>query len=193
MKIRSYTITKFDEPSNSSVNEVAVIQINIDEHQKSRTFFYIVFKRVFYNLILGLSWMKQNKVILNADEVFLTIEFTETIIQNRKASVEIEFNYVMMSVIFFMNLIQKKKKKQKKIEVFSVSMINIEEALTSWKKTNSRTILFDHYYKFFNVFNHTMTEKLSLLKEEGTDHQIKCYVLIWDALNIKAKGLCLLI
>ncbi len=55
MKIRSYTITKFDEPSDSSVNKVAVIQINIDEHQKSRTFFYIVFKRVFYNLILGLS------------------------------------------------------------------------------------------------------------------------------------------
>ncbi len=75
--------------------------------------------------------MKQNKVILNADEVFLTIELTETIIQNRKASVEIEFNHVMMSVTFFMNLIQKKKEKQKKIEVFSVSMINIEKALTS--------------------------------------------------------------
>jgi len=173
MKIRPCTITKFDEPSDSSVNKVAVIQINIDEHQKSRTFFYIVFKRVFYNLILGLSWMKQNKVILNADEVFLTIEFTETIIQNRKASVEIEFNHVMMSVTFFMNLIQKKKEKQKKIEVFSVSMINIEKVLTSWKKTNSRTILFDHYHKFLNVFNHTMTEKLSLLREEGTDHQIK--------------------
>ncbi len=49
---------KFDEPSNLSVNEVAVIQINIDEHQKSRTFFYIVFKLAFYNLILGLLWMK---------------------------------------------------------------------------------------------------------------------------------------
>jgi len=32
------------------------------------------------------------------------------------------------------------------------------------------TILFDNYYKFSNVFNHTMTEKLSLLKEKGTDY-----------------------
>ena len=40
MKIRPHTITEFDEPSNSSVNEVAVVQINIDRHQKSRTFFY---------------------------------------------------------------------------------------------------------------------------------------------------------
>ncbi len=55
MKIRPCMITEFDEPSGSSVNEVAVIQIDIDRHQKSRTFFYIVFKLAFYDLILGLS------------------------------------------------------------------------------------------------------------------------------------------
>ncbi len=55
MKIRSYMITEFNESSNLSVNEVVIVQINIDEHQKSRTFFYIVFKLAFYNLILSLS------------------------------------------------------------------------------------------------------------------------------------------
>jgi len=55
MKIRSHMITEFNEPLNSSVNEVAVIQIDINRHQKSRTFFYIVFKLAFYNLILSLS------------------------------------------------------------------------------------------------------------------------------------------
>jgi len=55
MKIRPCTITEFDEPSDSSVDEVIIIQININRHQKSRTFFYIVFKIVFYNLILDLS------------------------------------------------------------------------------------------------------------------------------------------
>ena len=55
MKIRPHTITEFDEPSNSSVNEVAVVQIDINKHQKSRTFFYIVSKIAFYDLILGLS------------------------------------------------------------------------------------------------------------------------------------------
>ncbi len=73
-------ITEFDESSNSSVNEVAVVQIDIDRHQKSKAFFYIVSKLAFYNLILGLSWMKQNEIILNADRAFLTIKFTETII-----------------------------------------------------------------------------------------------------------------
>jgi len=55
MKIRSHMITEFNESSNSSVNEVAVIQIDINRHQKSRAFFYIVFKLTSYNLILGLS------------------------------------------------------------------------------------------------------------------------------------------
>jgi len=52
-------------------------------------------------------------------------------------------------------------------------MINIKKVLTSQKMTDSRTILFDHYHEFLNVFNHTMTEKLPLLREEDTDHQIK--------------------
>jgi len=117
--------------------------------------------------------MKQNEIILNADRVFLTIEFTETIVQNREASAESEFNYVMMSATFFSNLVQKKEEKQKKIEVFSVSMINIKKALTSQKKTDLRTILSNHYHEFLNVFDCTMTEKLPFLREEDTDHQIK--------------------
>jgi len=75
-----------------------------------------------------------------------------------------------MSAMFFTNLIQKKEEKQKKIEVFSVSMINIKKALTSRKKTDLRTILSDHYYEFLDVFNCTMTKKLLPLREEDTDH-----------------------
>jgi len=52
-------------------------------------------------------------------------------------------------------------------------MINIEKALISQKKTDPRTILSDHYHKFLNVFDCTMTEKLSPLREEDADHQIK--------------------
>ncbi len=98
------------------------------------------------------------------------IEFTETIIQNRKASAESEFNHVIMSATFFTNLVQKKEKKQKKIEVFLISMTDIEKVLISQKKTDLRTILSDYYHEFLNVFDHMMTEKLSFLREEDTDH-----------------------
>jgi len=117
--------------------------------------------------------MKQNEIILKADRVFLMIEFTETVVQNKKASAKDKFNYIMMSAMFFSNLIQKKEKKQKKIEVFSASIINIKKALTSQKKTDLRTILLSHYHEFLNVFDHMMTEKLSLLREEDINHQIE--------------------
>ena len=55
IKIKPCTITKFNESSNSVVNEVTVVQIDIDSHQKSRTYFYIVLKLTFYDLILDLS------------------------------------------------------------------------------------------------------------------------------------------
>ncbi len=55
MKIKPCTITEFDKPSGLSVNEVVVVQIDINRHQKLRAFFYIVFKLAFYDLILSLS------------------------------------------------------------------------------------------------------------------------------------------
>jgi len=117
--------------------------------------------------------MKQNEIILKANRVFLMIEFTETVIQNRKASAEGKFNHIMMLTTFFSNLIQKKEEKQKKIEVFSVSIIKIKKVLTLQKKTNLRTILLSHYHEFLDVFDHTMTEKLPFLRREDTDHQIE--------------------
>jgi len=144
--------------------------------------------------------MKQNKIILNADRAFLTIEFTETIVWNRKASAENEFNHVMMSAMFFTNLIWKKEEKQKKIEVFLISMINIKKALTSQKKTDLRTILSDYYHKFLNVFDHMMTEKLLPLREEDINHQIelkevnrKESKVLWDSLyNMTREKLLML-
>ena len=55
IKVKPHTIIRFNESSNSVVNEVTVIQIDIDSHLKSRTYFYVVSKLTFYNLILGLS------------------------------------------------------------------------------------------------------------------------------------------
>jgi len=52
-------------------------------------------------------------------------------------------------------------------------MTDVKKVLTSQKKTNLRTILSDHYHEFLNVFDRMMTEKLSLLKEKDTDHQIE--------------------
>ena len=57
--------------------------------------------------------------------------------------------------------------------MFLINIINIEKVLISQKKTDLRIILFSNYYEFLNVFDYIMTEKLSFLREEDTDYQIK--------------------
>jgi len=72
--------------------------------------------------------------------------------------------------------------------------------LTSQKKTDSRTILFDHYHEFLDVFDCTMTEKLSFLREKDTDHQIELKEIdekeskvLWGSLyNMMRKKLLML-
>jgi len=73
--------------------------------------------------------MKQNEMILNVDNVFFTIRFTEIFIQNRKVFIKNDFNYLIILTASFTNLIQKKEKKLKKIKMFLVSIIDIEKVL----------------------------------------------------------------
>jgi len=65
----------------------------------------------------------QNEIVLNADNVFLIIEYTRIFTQNQKVSTKNDFNYLIILTTFFINLVQKKKKKQKEIEMFLISII----------------------------------------------------------------------
>ncbi len=79
-------------------------------------------------------------------------------------------------------------------------MTDIERVLISQKKTDSRTILSDHYHEFLDVFDHIMTEKLPLLRKEDTYHWIelkeideKELKVLWDSLyNMTRKELLVL-
>ncbi len=181
MKINPHTVTGFDGPSDSSVDEVAIVQIDIDGHKESRAFFYIVPKIASYDLIVGLPWMKQNKVIMDAGNASLTIGTTGTYVRNRAVTAKDDFNHLMVSATSFTNLVRKKeKKKQGEIEVFLASMADIEKALSSKKRSDPQTKLPGHYHDFLDVFDRTMAEKLPSLRGEGTDHRIKLHVYLVD-------------
>lgn len=95
MKINPRTVTGFDGPSGSSVDEVAIVQTDIDGNKESRTFFYIVPKIGSYDLIVGLPWMKQNEVIMDAGNASLTIGTTGSYVQNRAVTAKDDFNHLM--------------------------------------------------------------------------------------------------
>jgi len=79
-------------------------------------------------------------------------------------------------------------------------MTDIEKVIISQKKTDLRTILFDHYHEFLNTFDYMMTEKLPFLREEDIDHWIELKKIdekeskvSWDSLyNITKEKLLVL-
>jgi len=88
-------------------------------------------------------------------------------------SIKDTFSHLIILTVSFINLIQKKEKKQKKIEMFLINIVDIEKVLILRKKIDSKILLLKQYYKFLNVFNYIMTEKLLLLREKEMNYYIK--------------------
>ncbi len=88
-------------------------------------------------------------------------------------SIKDTFSHLIILTVSFINLIQKKEKKQKKIEMFLINIVDIEKVLILRKKIDSKILLLKQYYKFLNVFNYIMTEKLLLLREKEMNYHIK--------------------
>jgi len=57
--------------------------------------------------------------------------------------------------------------------VFSISIANIEKALTVQKETDPRTKLPEYYSKFLSIFDYLEAEKLLLLYGPGTNYTIE--------------------
>jgi len=67
----------------------------------------------------------------------------------------------------------KRKYKGQRVEVFSVSIANIEKALIVQKETNPYMKLPEYYSKFLSIFNYLEAEKLLPLRGPGTNYTIK--------------------
>ncbi len=63
-----------------------------------------------------------------------------------------ESNAIQISATAFTHW-TRKKKQEKNVEIFSVSLANIEKTLKLKKHTNSRDKLLKHYHEFLRVFD----------------------------------------
>ena len=77
----------------------------------------------------------------------------------------------LISATAYLTLIQRQQK-QGKLQVFSVSMADIQKALSLRKNMNLTTKLSTHYHKFLKVFDCTEADKLPPLRGERVNHSI---------------------
>jgi len=147
-------LTGFDAPSSDTVNQVAILSMDIDGHREEQAFCYIVPKIASYDMILGLPWMTMQDVRLNAPQSECMIMSSNTLVRNRARTPDLTIDCVAVSAAAF-NMIARRRKTKDNTEVFSASMADIQKALAVRSKTDPRTKLPKHYHQFLTVLIRT--------------------------------------
>ena len=150
-------IVGFSEIVNSRITEVAKVTIDLDGHRED-AFLYVVPSLASYDIILGFPWMRKNDVRLSPKGAYLHIGpynlRVPNILRERRTA---DYSLVLAAVFSFL---LHRRRKQKSIQVFLVSMADIEKALTVKKVTDPRTKLPSHFHEFLDVFNRTVVDRL---------------------------------
>jgi predicted aspartyl protease len=164
-------VTGFDAPSGAKISEVAVMSIDIDGHVEERAFAYIVPRLALYDMILGMAWVKKQGVQIDGSKLECVITSTGTVVRNRAKAKDPKVDCVAVSAVSFSRLTQRKRRT--KVEVFAASMADINKALASKVRTDSRTKLPEWCQGFLDVFSKEKATELPPLRGAGVDHEIQ--------------------
>jgi len=170
--IKPRDITGFDGRVSSTVNEVAVVLLDLDGYREERVFMYVT-PIGDYNIILGMPWITAQDVRINGPRSEMMIGVTGTIVYSKKAffSKQKEISRtVQVSATSFMMI---RKRKSQKAQVFAASMADINKALRVKRKTEPATKLPAHFYDLLKAFDPKEAEKLPPHRGAGVDHAIK--------------------
>lgn len=160
----------FDGVPASQVTAVAVVNLQVGQHN-GRAFLYIVPRLMTgINLILGLSWMRLNGVLVDAERMRLQVgRHEKDIVQCRDwAGVAVVATCRQVSACAFMM-----QSRRKRAQVFSASMADIEKALRKREEVDPRTRLPEHFQDLLDAFGQKGPEPLPPLRGAGIDHQIE--------------------
>ena len=163
-------MTAFDAPTSGMIREVAAIELDIGGYRQ-KAFLYVVPRLADYDIILGLPWMRMNRVKLDAQGLCIEIGKAGIEVQGEEKKGRTS-DCTLVSASAFSTLVRQKRQ-GKKVEVFSASMADIEKALAPKSKSDPREKLPKHYYDFLDVFDYTEAEKLPPRRGKGVDHQIE--------------------
>jgi predicted aspartyl protease len=170
--IKPRDITGFDGKASSTVNEVAVISLDLDGYREEQVFMYVT-PISDYNMILGMPWITAQDVQINGPRSEMMIGVTNTVVHSKEAffSRQKEISRtVQVSATSFMMI---KKRKNQKAQVFAVSMADINKALRVKQKTDPKTKLPAYFHDLLKAFDQKEADKLPPLRGSGVDHTIK--------------------
>lgn len=156
--------------NEQQILEVARFALDIGGNYQPCIYAYVVTRMAEHDMILGLPWMTHQKVTLHADGPRL--EFSNGIGIGPDDSRKEPLDLVPISAEAFA-LWNRQRRKNKRIEVFAVSLRDIDKALQHKKHTDPKTKLPTAYHDFLEVFDRERADYLPPLRGPSIDHKIE--------------------
>lgn len=173
IKITPRSMVAFDKDVDEIVDEVVMVSLNIDGHHQEKVFLYVVPQLAGYDMILGMPWFKSQDAFICQRRNAVVIQSSGIVARNISHQEGYEEDHKLVSAAAFTVLSRRKRSPAaKRLQVFSVTMADIQKALTPKKKVDPKTVLPPWFFEWLDTFDATAAEKLPPLRGDGVDHGI---------------------
>ncbi len=153
--------------TEDAVSRVVSFDLDIGGHRQRKVYAYVVPKIEGYEMILGKSWLRRERALLDAARGCLI--FQDSGLEVYSEPEKNPYSHAPVSASVFSFLMDRKRK----LQVFTASLADINKALAEKKHTDPRTKLPDWISpSFYKVFDRTEAGKLPVHRK-GVDHAIE--------------------
>lgn len=168
--INPRTVYTYDDRPAERIE--AMVKVTVDIGGVSMpSFLYEVRRMEDQDIILGLPWMRKNKVVIDAAEK--TLFFKEYGITVRSVLPTRQISMISATGFKYWKDKANKKKEKDGIELFAISMADIDKALAPKQHGDPKKLLPTHYHEFLDLFNREKADRLPPHRGKGIDHGIE--------------------
>jgi len=157
------------------INKVAKVRLDIGQHSKDEAYFYVLPDQLGYDLILGLSWLKRHDARLEPKRgrIYLRMTGARLFAEEKKPLPTLDVAQVYAATMGAYLRRKRRIKEAKEIEVFTVSLQDIQKALAPKPRVDANEKLPSQYRDFLKIFCPDKADKLPPHRGEGIDHKIE--------------------
>lgn len=178
LKIAPRTVTGVDGKITAVTDEIVAVDLDLDGHQERKAFFYVA-PLGYYDMILGMQWVRANKAQIDGTKSEMLIGASGTIVRSQATFDKLQndsIQAVSVSAVTF-QFLQKRARRvartsKQDVQVFSATMADINKALAVKQVTDPKSKLPQQYHRWLDVFDRKKADILPPSRGKGVDHAI---------------------
>jgi transposase InsO family protein len=173
IKIPPRTLESIDSKTYHAISEVTYVSIDLEGHAQQRIFLYVIPNQLSYDIILGKPWMEDEDVVISPRKARIHIRSSGTRVwsENFRDRLIPNINCSQINASTFVAYAQRSRR-EKSIQMFKISLQDIEKALSQKKTNDFYSKLPTQYQEFLSLFDPKVANQLPPHRE-GIDHEIR--------------------